>query len=275
MHLRKADELIEEIPTLLKKIEVEKPLIHHLTNFVVMNDTANLTLTYKALPVMAHAEEEVEEMVGLAGALVLNPGTLTREWITSMIKAGKKANELKVPVVLDPVGAGATRFRTESNLKIMQEVSVSVLRGNPGELAALVGQESVVKGVESVGEVSGLDSMVLNTSKFTGAVVAATGKRDIVSDGHKIVVIDNGHNWMRTITGTGCMATTAIASFCSVTRDYFLATIAGLVTLEIAAEIAAYQALGPQSFKTALFDTLFNLKPNDIIDKSKVFYLEG
>lgn len=275
MHLRKAHELIEEIPSLLKKIEVERPLIHHLTNFVVMNDTANLTLAYKALPVMAHAEEEVEEMVGLAGALVLNPGTLTREWVASMIKAGKKANELKVPVVLDPVGAGATRFRTESNLKILQEVNVAVLRGNPGEIAALVGQESVVKGVESVGEVSGLERMVLNSAKLIGAVVAATGGRDIVSDGHKIVVVDNGHPWMRTITGTGCMATTAIASFCSVTDDYFLGTIAGLVTFEIAAEIAAHQALGPQSFKTALFDSLFNLKAVDIIDKSKVFYLEG
>src|SRR5919109_810710 len=128
-----------------------KPLVHQITNYVVMNETANATLALGALPVMAHAREEVEEMVGLAGALVINIGTLSAPWIESMLVAGKAASARGIPVVLDPVGAGATRLRTDTARRILYEADVTVLRGNPGEVATLVGVEAEVRGVESIG----------------------------------------------------------------------------------------------------------------------------
>ena len=129
----------------LDRIRQTHPLVHHITNMVVMNDTANVTLHVGALPVMAHAAEEVADMVNLAGALVLNPGTLTTEWVESMLIAGRRANERGVPIVLDPVGAGATRFRTESNLRLLNELRIAVLRGNAGEIGALAGAGGEVR----------------------------------------------------------------------------------------------------------------------------------
>ena len=134
----------------LRPLRERKPLVHQITNYVVMNETANATLALGALPVMAHAREEVEEMVGLAGALVLNIGTLSPHWVEAMLLAGRAANERGVPVVLDPVGAGATRYRTETAKRILDEVDVTVLRGNAGEVATLVGAEAEVRGVESI-----------------------------------------------------------------------------------------------------------------------------
>src|SRR5207248_4395043 len=135
----------------LQQIRERKPLVHQITNYVVMNETANATLALGALPVMAHARDEVEEMVGLAAALVLNIGTLSPHWVEAMLLAGKAANARGVPVVLDPVGAGATRYRTEPAKRILEEVRVTVLRGNAGEVATLVGVAAEVRGVESIG----------------------------------------------------------------------------------------------------------------------------
>ena len=135
----------------LAAIRERKPLVHQITNYVVMNETANATLALGALPVMAHAPEEVEEMVGLAGALVLNIGTLSRHWVEAMLAAGWAANARGVPVVLDPVGVGATAYRTDTARRILDEVDVAVLRGNAGEVATLVGVAAEVRGVESVG----------------------------------------------------------------------------------------------------------------------------
>src|SRR5947209_11146788 len=135
----------------LREVRERKPLVHQITNYVVMNETANATLALGALPVMAHAREEVEEMVAIAGALVLNIGTLSPHWVEAMLLAGRAANERGVPVVLDPVGAGATTYRTETAKRILDEVEVAVLRGNAGEVATLVGIDAEVRGVESIG----------------------------------------------------------------------------------------------------------------------------
>src|SRR6201995_205972 len=136
--------------TTLRALREQKPLIHQITNYVVMNETANATLALGALPVMAHAREEVEEMVGIAGALVLNIGTLSPPWVDAMLAAGRAANTRGIPVVLDPVGAGATRYRTETAKRILDEVDVTVVRGNAGEVATLVGVQAEVRGVESI-----------------------------------------------------------------------------------------------------------------------------
>lgn len=262
--------LNERIAEALARIRQEKPLIHHITNYVVMNDTANLTLHLGALPVMAHAPEEVAEMTSRASALVLNIGTLTIPRVEAMVKAGKKASELGIPIVLDPVGAGATKLRTESALRLLRELKVSIVRGNSGEIGALLGLEAEVKGVESVRGVEKPAEASRQAARLWKAVVAITGKRDFVSDGERVLGVDNGHPLLTTITGSGCMATTAIAAFAAVEKDYLMAAAGGLACFGLAAELAAKKASGPASFKVHLFDELYNLTPELLAEGAKI-----
>jgi len=264
-------ELKEEFAADLGRIRSKKPLLHHITNMVVMNETANATLCLGALPVMAHAREEVEEMVGFAGALILNIGTLYPELIDSMIAAGKKANELKVPVILDPVGVGATKLRTDSAKKIIDKVDVAVIRGNAAEVSMLGGFESKIRGVESVGEYSNLINVAKDFAEKSGSTIAITGKVDIVSDGRKVAKISNGDAMLATVTGTGCMATTVTGGFLAVQADPFIAATGALVTFGLAGEAAAAVAEGrPGTFHVALYDSLALLAPEDIAKGAKV-----
>jgi hydroxyethylthiazole kinase len=265
--------LCEKIAQLREQIRQQKPLLHHITNFVVMNDTANVTLHIGGLPVMAHAREEVAEMVGAAGALVLNPGTLTPGWVESMLIAGRRANELGIPIILDPVGAGATSLRTESNLRLLDELKIAVVRGNSGEIGALTGLGGVVKGVEAVVEVEQPEEVARALARQYGLTAAITGPRDLVTDGQRVVAVDNGHPMLKTITGTGCSATTMVAAFAAVEHDYVLAAAAGLACYGLAAELAAAQATGPASFKVALFDAIYNLSTEQILEGARVQYL--
>src|SRR5690348_12559581 len=177
-----------------------RPLVHQITNYVVMNETANATLALGALPVMAHAPEEVAEMVGYAGALVVNIGTLSSHWVDAMLIAGKAANDAGVPVVLDPVGAGATAYRTETAKRILDEVDVAVLRGNAGEVATLVGVDADVRGVESVSAGGDPAELARTAGRELGVVASVTGARDHVSDGERLIVVANGHELMASIT---------------------------------------------------------------------------
>src|SRR2546428_4223908 len=177
----------------LREVRERKPLVHQITNYVVMNETANATLALGALPVMAHAREEVEEMLALAGALVLNIGTLSPHWIEAMLLAGKAANEHGVPVVLDPVGAGATRFRTETARRLLGEMKVAVLRGNQGEIATLVGVQAEVRGVESIGVDGEPADLARAAARNLGLVASVTGPIDHVSDGDRALAVANGH----------------------------------------------------------------------------------
>jgi hydroxyethylthiazole kinase len=246
----------------LRRLRDAKPLVHQITNYVVMNETANATLALGALPVMAHATEEVEEMVALAGALVLNIGTLSPSWVEAMVLAGRAANELGVPVVLDPVGAGATRYRTETAQRLLGEVRVTVLRGNAGEIATLVGVAAEVRGVESIG--AGDDAAELARAAGTqlGLVASVTGPVDHVSDGETVVSIANGDPLLAAITGTGCMSSALTGCFLAVNRDRPLEAAAeALVAFGVAGEDAARGASGPGSFHVALYDSLAALDP--------------
>lgn len=249
---------------MLARIRSQRPLIHHITNFVVMNDTANVTLHIGGLPVMAHAKEEVAEMVSAAAALVLNPGTLTPTWVESMLVAGRRGNDLGIPIVLDPVGAGATHLRTESAKRLLDELKITIVRGNLGEVSSLAGLGGEVKGVESVaGGATPLEvgHALAEQRKVT---VAITGKRDVIVRGSRAVGVDNGHPWLTTITGSGCMATTMVAAFAAVESDPLLASSAGLACFGLAAELAAEKAQGPGSFKVALMDALYSLTPDQV-----------
>lgn len=249
----------------LRLIRERRPLVHQITNYVVMNETANATLALGALPVMAHAREEVEEMAALASALVLNIGTLSEPWIESMLLAGKAANEAGVPVVLDPVGAGATRFRTETAERILHEVRVSIVRGNAGEIATLTGQEAEVRGVDSIAVSAPVEEIAQTAARLLGCVASVTGPIDHVSDGERNLSVANGHELLGVVTGTGCMSTAMTGCFLAVKPDAPLEAAAeALAAFGVAAEDAAKEATGPGSFHVALYDALYNLDPTTL-----------
>ena len=264
----------EIVADLVDRIRQRHPLIHHMTNWVVMNDTANLTLALGALPVMSHAKEEVAEMVGAAGALVLNPGTLYPDLVEAMLIAGKRANQRGVPVVYDPVGVGATQYRTATSERFLAELRLDVIRGNSGEVGTLAGAGGLVRGVESVQGVSDPAAVARALARRQSTVVAITGKRDIISDGKRVLGVDNGHEMLTTITGTGCMATTAVAVFCAVEEDRLLATAAALAAYGLAAEKAARGSAGPGSFRSALLDCVYHLKASELADGARIVDLE-
>jgi hydroxyethylthiazole kinase len=248
-----------------------KPLVHQITNYVVMNETANVTLALGALPVMAHAREEVEEMVALAGALVINIGTLSPHWVGAMLAAGKAANAGGVPVVLDPVGAGATSYRTDTARRILAEVKVAVLRGNQGEVATLVGVEAEVRGVESIGVGSEPAELARAAARNLGAVASVTGRVDHVSDGESVLSVTNGHELLTTVTGTGCMSSAITGCFLAVKRDAPLEAAAeALAAFGVAAEDAARDARGPGSFHVGLYDALAALDPETLDARAKI-----
>lgn len=255
---------VERILENFTKVKREKPLIHHITNYVVMNDTANITLHLGALPVMAHAREEVCEMVQAANALVINIGTLSSSWVESMVLAGKRANNKGIPVILDIVGAGATSYRTDICNRLIEEFKISVLKGNAGEIGILIRAGGKVRGVESSGEVSNLKEIVIEYAKEKNLTVVITGEKDIVTNGRETYLIGNGDKYLTTITGTGCMSTSAVAVFCAVEKDLAFASTSALVCFGLAAQLAAKKAKGPASFKTAFFDAVYNLKTEEI-----------
>jgi hydroxyethylthiazole kinase len=254
----------------LRRLRERKPLIHQITNYVVMNETANATLALGALPVMAHAREEVEEMAGFAGALVLNIGTLSPVWVDAMLAAGRVANERGIPVVLDPVGAGATRYRTETARRILAEVDVAVLRGNAGEVATLVGVTAEMRGVESIGAGSEPGELALAAGRALGVVTSVTGAVDHVSDGETVVAIANGDPLLASITGTGCMSSAVTGCFLAVADSPLDGAVEALVAFGVAGEDAAVEAKGPGSFHVNLYDALAALDPATLDRRARV-----
>jgi hydroxyethylthiazole kinase len=257
--------------TTLAALREQKPLVHQITNYVVMNETANATLALGALPVMAHAREEVEEMVALAGALVLNIGTLSPHWVEAMIAAGRAANAAGIPVVLDPVGAGATRYRTDTAKRILSEVDVTVLRGNQGEVATLVGVDAEVRGVESIA--AGVDGADISraAAKNLGLVASVTGVVDHVSDGERALAVANGHELLATVTGTGCMSSAITGCFLAAKRkEPFEAAAEALAALGVAGEDAARDAKGPGTFHVNLYDALAALDPETLDGRARI-----
>jgi hydroxyethylthiazole kinase len=253
----------------LRVLRERKPLIHQITNYVVMNETANATLALGALPVMAHAPEEVEEMASVAGALVLNIGTLSQHWIEAMLLAGKAANAAGAPVVLDPVGAGATRFRTETARRILDEVDVAVVRGNAAEVATLAGREAEIRGVESME--SGGAELASAAAQVLGCVASVTGPVDHVSDGERTFAVSNGDPLLATVSGTGCMSSAVTGSFLAVRANAPLeGATEALIAFGVAGEDAAREAKGPGTFHAALYDALYALDPDTLDGRARV-----
>ncbi len=256
--------------SLLSEVRSKRPLVHHITNYVTVNDCANVTICVGAAPVMAHSIDEVAEMVSMAGALVLNIGTLDAAQVGSMQRAGQRANELNIPIILDPVGAGATRFRTNTVLRLFNELDIAVIKGNAGEIATLAGAEGEVRGVDSYGVKGDPIQITKDLAAKLGTTVVISGATDIVSDGTRTLLVDNGHELMGKVSGTGCMAASVTGAFAAVSKDRAVSTAAALAVFGLAGEKAALRSIGPASFKQALLDELYNLTPEDLAKGAKV-----
>jgi hydroxyethylthiazole kinase len=253
----------------LRRIRGEAPLVHNITNFVVMSSTANALLAVGASPVMAHALEEVEEMVGLARALVLNIGTLSPSWVDAMVLAGRRARGRGVPVVLDPVGVGATTFRTMSARRLLEEVRPTIVRGNASEIRALAGEAQSTKGVDST-ETSDAALAAARALVERGSVVTVSGEVDVVMDGQGRVRVANGHPLMTRVTGMGCAASALTAAFASVNPSAIEAAAHAMIVMGVAGEIAAGHAAGPGSFWVHWLDAVSALDEAEITARIRV-----
>jgi hydroxyethylthiazole kinase len=260
---------------MLEKVRTEKPVIHHLTNWVTIYDCANIVKVFGASPVMAHAKEEVADMAGIASALVLNIGTLTTDFVDAMKLAAKSANRKGIPVVLDVCGAGATKFRDDKCFEILDEAKVDIIKGNASEIARIAGENVQTKGVDAAAVEKNLQEVASGLAKQRSCTVVITGVEDIVADGKRVVLVKNGHPMMANIVGTGCMAASVIGTFAAVEKDLVAASVAGLICYEIAAEIAAQEAKGPGSFKEKLFDAVFNLDAATVNRMQKIERIEA
>lgn len=241
------------------------PLVHNITNYVVMNTTANALLALGASPVMAHAPDEVADMVAIAGALVINIGTLSSDWIASMEKAASTANALGKPLVLDPVGAGATDLRTRTSRHLMETYSPSVIRGNGSEIMALLAEDVTTKGVDSSSESDAALGAAGVLAGKTGGVVCITGRIDYIVSSKGRTAIANGHPMMPRVTGLGCTASALCGAFAAVNPDTHTAIAHAMAVMGIAGEMAAESAKGPGSLQMAFIDALYTLSENDVV----------
>ncbi|WP_321393634.1 hydroxyethylthiazole kinase [uncultured Desulfuromusa sp.] len=247
----------------LRKVRETAPLIHNITNYVVMNNTANALLAVGASPVMAHAQEEVEEMVAIASALVINIGTLSQDWIAAMALAMTAATEKGIPIIFDPVGSGATSYRTRICRELLT-VNPSIIRGNASEIMSLVDASIQTKGVDSGADVSLAEQAALNLAHHYSCVVVVSGAIDLVTDGHKKIAVPHGHAMMSRVTGLGCTATALIGAFSAINTDYFTAAVHAMALMGICGEMAAKEASGPASLQLNLIDTFYNIEQNHI-----------
>lgn len=264
------DSLSQKAAGNLAAVREKKPLIHNITNYVVMNYTANALLAMGASPVMAHARNEVEEMVSYAGALVLNIGTLTSDWIESMIIAGRKASEKKTPIILDPVGSGATTLRTGSAKKIIEQTNIDVIRGNASEILSLRHKDSKTKGVDSLHSVEDAAETAKILAKELKTILAITGPVDLVTNGDSTLRVSNGHPLMGYVTGTGCTATVTIGAFLAIDENPVSATATALAFFGLAGEVAGEKASAPGSFMIEMINALYSISPEQLKDGCKI-----
>jgi hydroxyethylthiazole kinase len=248
----------------VERIRAEAPLIHNITNYVVMNTTANALLALGASPVMAHAVDEVEEMASLARALVINIGTLSPAWVEAMIKAGRKATSRGIPIILDPVGAGATRYRTSTIQSLLGEVTPTIIRGNASEIRAVLYAEDATKGVDSTHSSEQALEAARVLAEHCECVVSVSGATDLIVSGREVLRVANGHPMMPKVTGLGCTASALTGAFAAVNPSPLHAAAHAMAVLGIAGEIAAERSPGPGSLQLHLLDALYQLRESDI-----------
>ena len=253
----------EALAASLLAIRETEPLVQHLTNEVTKNDLAQITLHWGALPVMSDAPDEAPEMVELAGGLLLNTGRMSKTNIEALHNAGRAANDLGVPVVLDPVGVGATPTRTEVVESLLSAVDFTAIKGNYGEISALAGVEAEVKGVESVGDYDDIERTAQALADSTNAVVVASGVDDVVATGEAAYRVESGHEMMGEVVGTGCMLGSTVATFCGSVDDPLTAALHATLAFGLVGERAAdLDHNGPASYNVNFLDSVWNFTPD-------------
>lgn len=254
------------------------PLIHNITNYVTVNDVANILLACGGSPIMSDEVEDVEDITSICNGLNINIGTLHKSSIEGMLRAGKKANDLHHPILLDPVGAGASKFRTETALKLMQELNLAVIRGNISEIKTLALGSGTTKGVDAdVSDAVTEENLeqaiefVKAFSKKTGTIIAVTGRIDLVTDGNRCYVIRNGRPEMGKITGTGCQLSGMMTAFITANPDEMLeAAAAAVCAMGLAGEIGWSRMQtgdGNATYRNRIIDAIYNMT-GDILEKS-------
>lgn len=259
----------------LNSIRHTAPLIHNITNYVVMNTTANALLALGASPVMAHATNEVEDMVKLATALVINIGTLSDDWVEAMGKAMHCAQQLNKPIVFDPVGVGATPYRTVTARKLISTATPTIIRGNASEIAAIATQQTTTKGVDSTQQSEAVIFTAQTLAQTYHCTVVISGAVDLIVSEKQVIRIENGHPLMAKVTGMGCTATAIIGAFSAVNPDSTIAAAHAMAVMGISGEIAAEKATGPGSLQVHFLDTLHNLTLADIAARLKLNILSA
>ena len=254
----------------VQRIRAEAPVVHNITNYVVMNITANALLALGASPVMAHAEEEAAEMTAIARSLVINIGTLSTPWIAAMFKAGHAAIRMGHPIVLDPVGAGATAFRTDTARKLLAELSPAIVRGNASEIRALAYDEQATRGVDSSHAVDDAAKAASALSARHGSVVVASGAVDLISSAGALTRVCNGHPMMPKVTGMGCTASALAGAFAAVNPSAHDAAVNAMAVMGIAGELAAEQSPGPGTFPARFLDAVYLLNEAGIRERLQV-----
>jgi hydroxyethylthiazole kinase len=253
----------------LQQVRAKRPLVVNITNNVVTNFTANVLLAVGASPIMSEGMQEIDELTRLADATVLNIGTLHPRQVEYFLAAGRCANQWRKPVVLDPVGVGATTYRNSVAAELLSEVELSLIRGNYGEINFLAGLAGAVKGVDSLS--AGIEMVAFQTLATTQkALVAATGETDYLTDGDVVMTNTTGHILLQSVTGTGCALSSLCGAFLSVADDKLSAVLAALAFYGAAAQKAAAESAGPGSFAVQFLDALANLQ-----EKEFAGYLQG
>ena len=250
-------------------VRTQSPLVHNITNYVVMNNSANALLAIGASPVMAHWVSEMEEMTAIAGALVLNIGTLDDKWIDAMVVAGMAALRRGTPIVLDPVGVGATSQRTEAAMKIIEHCRPTIIRGNASEIMALVDANVKSKGVDSSASSDDALESAKRLAVDTGAVVVISGAIDYITNGVDVYTVEGGNPIMTSVTGMGCTSTAIVGAFAAVVEDPMVAATAAMAVMSLAGERAAEYSRGNGSMQVNFLDELYNLRSLDFARDDK------
>lgn len=269
--------MINDLVQILNNIKKLNPLVHHITNYVTVNDCANVTLAIKASPIMADEIKEIKDIVSISSSLLLNIGTINKLKLKSMLKASKYANKNGIPTVLDPVGAGASKFRKKCTQKILKEAKISCIKGNLSEIKSLIDIKSYTKGVDSskkdFEDIENSINIAKMASKKLNTIIAITDKIDVIAEKDRVVLIKNGSHLLPQITGTGCMCASLIASCCATNKEkLFEATILGLLIMSIAGEIAFEKSNneGLGSFHKELFNAIDKFNENTLKQKAKL-----
>ncbi|MFR8871251.1 hydroxyethylthiazole kinase [Paraclostridium sordellii] len=255
---------------LLSKVREINPLVLHYTNEVTINDCANITLALGASPLMSYSYEEIEEIIPIVSCVVINIGTMNSSHTELFLKAGKIANKFNKPVVLDPVGVFATKSRALLVEKLLNEVKFDVIKGNASEIKYIGGFDVKGKGVDSFEEDENIDDIIKKVAKKLECVVASTGKVDVITDGEKVIKIDNGSLKLKSITGTGCMSASLIGSYLGISENKLESASMGILTMSLCGELADKDNIGIGSFKVSLMDNIYNLNKETLNKFSRV-----